>query len=409
MQSYVKRKNYIDKLLKWKDTQLIKVITGVRRSGKSVLLQQYIEELLKQGISREQIVFVNLESLDYIEIQDYMALYEYLKLKLVTDKMTYFFLDEVQNIPDFQKAVDSLYMLPNTDIYITGSNAYLLSGELATLLSGRYIELNILPFSMQELSELYTYSPEQLFQQYLLYGGFPYLTGLPNLEARAYEYFDGIYNTIIIKDIEERSKRRETDSNKRKITDISLLRNIARFLADSIGNPISTKRIADYITSSGRKISQNTVGDYVSALVEPFVFYPVERYDITGKQLLKTQPKYYIVDLGLAKHLVKRSRYDLGFNLENIIYLELLRRDYKVYVGKVQDKEIDFLAEKGQERIYIQVCASMMEESTFNREMAPLKLVKDNYPKYIMTLDRFVLGNYEGINVINAIDWLLEN
>ena len=409
MQSYVKRKNYIDKLLKWKDTQLIKVITGVRRSGKSVLLQQYIEELLKQGISREQIVFVNLESLDYIEIQDYMALYEYLKLKLVTDKMTYFFLDEVQNIPDFQKAVDSLYMLPNTDIYITGSNAYLLSGELATLLSGRYIELNILPFSMQELSELYTYSPEQLFQQYLLYGGFPYLTGLPNLEARAYEYFDGIYNTIIIKDIEERSKRREADSNKRKITDISLLRNIARFLADSIGNPISTKRIADYITSSGRKISQNTVGDYVSALVEPFVFYPVERYDITGKQLLKTQPKYYIVDLGLARHLVKRSRYDLGFNLENIIYLELLRRDYKVYVGKVQDKEIDFLAEKGQERIYIQVCASMMEESTFNREMAPLKLVKDNYPKYIMTLDRFVLGNYEGINVINAIDWLLEN
>jgi len=239
-------------------------------------------------------------------------------------------------------------------------------------------------------------------------GSLPYVAMLDGSTEKADMYLEGIYNTIIVKDIEDRQKRKEQDPNKRKITDIALLKNISKFLASSVGNPISIKSIADYITSSGRSVSYNTVDDYVEALVEPYIFYPVERYDVLGKQLLKTNQKMYIVDLGIRRHLLPRKKYDLGFSLENVVFLELLRRGYEVSIGKVGTTEIDFVARKNDNVYYYQVTASMVEESTFEREMAPLRNINDNYPKTVITLDRFTLGNYEGIQVVNAIDWLLD-
>ena len=297
----------------------------------------------------------------------------------------------------------------NTDIYISGSNAYLLSGELATLLSGRYVEINMLPLSFAEFCELKSgEDKEKLFAEYMKSGGLPYVSMLNNDDEKINMYLEGIYNTIIVKDIEERQKRKETDPNKRKVNDIALLKNISRFLASSVGSPVSVKSITDYITSTGRKVSQNTVDDYMEALIEPYIFYPAERYDVLGKQLLKKNQKMYIVDLGIRRHLLARQRYDLGFSLENIIFLELLRRGYKVNVGKIGTTEVDFVARKNERVYYFQVTASMVEEATFEREITPLKNINDNYPKTIITLDRFTLGNYEGIEVVNAIDWLLE-
>ena len=249
---------------------------------------------------------------------------------------------------------------------------------------------------------------ESLFAEYIKNGGLPYITMLGNDSDKIDTYLEGIYNTIIIKDVEERQRRKESDPNKRKITDITLLKNISKFLASSIGNPISIKSISDFVTSNGRKISQNTVDDYVDALIEPYIFYPAERFDVLGKQLLKKNQKMYIVDLGLRRHLLPRARYDLGFSLENVIYFELLRRGYSVNIGKVGVTEIDFVARKNEEIHYYQVTASMLEETTFEREMAPFKSITDNYPKTVITLDRFTLGNYDGIEVVNAIDWLLK-
>ena len=404
----VQRNEYLEQLKKWKDEPLIKVVTGIRRSGKSTLLELYREYLKSQGVDDNQIVAINFEELEYEDLLDYKALYNYVKERLHSTKTTYVFLDEIQQVDNFQKAVDSLYVKKNVDVYITGSNAYLLSGELATLLSGRYVEIKILPLSFSEYCELKSNGDKELlFLEYMKNGGFPYIASLGNDSDMIDTYLEGIYNTIIVKDVEERQRRKESDSNKRKITDISLLKNISKFLASSIGSPISIKSIADYVTSSGRKVSQNTVDDYVDALVEPYIFYPAERFDVLGKQLLKKNQKMYIVDLGLRRHLLARRKYDLGFSLENIIYFELLRRGYSVNVGKVGLAEIDFVARKNEEVFYYQVTASMTEETTFEREMLPLRSISDNYPKTVITLDRFTLGNYDGITVVNAIDWLL--
>lgn len=404
----VQRNEYLEQLKKWRDEQVIKVVTGIRRCGKSTLLEMYQDYLKTQGVSDDQIISINFEELEYEELLDYKALYNYVKERLHQTKLTYVFLDEIQQVENFQKAVDSLYVKKNVDVYITGSNAYLLSGELATLLSGRYIEIKMLPLSFSEFCELKSPGDkEALFAEYMKHGGLPYVTTLENDSDKIDTYLEGIYNTIIVKDVEERQKRKENDPNKRKITDIALLKNISKFLASSIGSPVSIKSIADYVTSSGRKISQNTVDDYVEALIEPYIFYPAERFDVVGKQLLKTNQKMYIVDLGLRRHLLARKTYDLGFSLENIIYFELLRRGYSINVGKVGMTEVDFVARKNDEVHYYQVTASMVEETTFEREMSPLKSIKDNYPKTVITLDRFTLGNYEGIVVVNAIDWLL--
>lgn len=405
----VQRTEYLNVLKNWKDEQVIKVITGIRRCGKSTLLTLYQDYLRTQGITEDQIISINFEELENESLLDYKMLYDHIKQRLHAEKTTYIFLDEIQRVADFQKTVDSLYVKKNIDIYITGSNAYLLSGELATLLSGRYIEINMLPLSFAEFCEIKGGNEkDSLLAEYMKNGSLPYVAMLDGSTEKADMYLEGIYNTIIVKDIEDRQKRKEQDPNKRKITDIALLKNISKFLASSVGNPVSIKSIADYITSSGRSVSYNTVDDYVEALVEPYIFYPVERYDVHGKQLLKTNQKMYIVDLGIRRHLLPRKKYDLGFSLENVVFLELLRRGYEVSIGKVGTTEIDFVARKNDNVYYYQVTASMVEESTFEREMAPLRNINDNYPKTVITLDRFTLGNYEGIQVVNAIDWLLD-
>ncbi len=405
----IQRKEYLEQLINWKDEPVIKVVTGIRRCGKSTLLEMFQNYLKSLGVSDDQIVSINFEELEYDSLLDYKSLYEYIKERLHKTKKTYVFLDEIQQVEDFQKVVDSLYVKKNVDVYITGSNAYLLSGELATLISGRYVEINMLPLSFREFCEVNDREDkDNLFAEYMTTGGMPYVATLNKQTDMVDTYLEGIYNTIIIKDIEERQKRKEKDPNKRRITDIALLKNISKFLANSIGNPVSVKSIADYIVSSGRKVSQNTVDDYVQALVEPYIFYPVDRYDVLGKQLLKQKQKLYIVDLGLQRHLLARQKYDLSFSLENIIFFELKRRGYSINIGKAGTKEIDFVARKNDDVHYYQVTASMVEESTFEREISPLKSINDNYPKTILTLDRFTLGNYEGIEVVNAIDWLLE-
>lgn len=403
----VERKEYLDQLWAWKDEQQIKVVTGIRRCGKSVLLAQYQQRLLAEGVAPEQIISINFEDLDYESLKDYMELYRYLKGRLCTGKMTYIFLDEIQEVPAFEKVVDSLYIRNQVDVYITGSNAYMLSGELATRLSGRYIEIKMLPFSFREYTDVTGLPKEEAFAEFMKTGGIPYVAVMNRTDEKVDQYLEGIYNTVIVKDIEQRQVRREAEGGIRKITDITLLKTIARYLASVIGSPVSMKNITDYLTSSGRKVSQNTVSDYVDALAESFIFYPVERFDIVGKQLLKINNKFYMVDMGIRNHILPRKRYDLGFTVENIVYLELLRRGYKVNIGKYGSTEVDFVTQKEGVLTYYQVTADMTAEETFEREMRPLRGIQDNYEKIVLTLDRFSIGNYDGIKVVNVMDWLL--
>ena len=403
----VERKEYLDQLWAWKDEQLIKVVTGIRRCGKSTLLEQYQERLKTAGVDAEQIISVNFEDLDNEPLLDYKELYRYIKERLCADKMTYIFLDEIQNVPSFEKVVDSLYVKDKTDVYITGSNSYMLSSDLATLLSGRYVEISMLPLSFREYVTVTGMQKEPAFTEYMKTGGIPYVAVMNRTDEKVDQYLEGIYNTVIVKDIEERQARKEKDAGKRKITDIALLKTIARYLASVVGSPVSMKSVTDYLVSSGRKVSPNTVSDYVEALTESFVFYPAERFDIVGKQLLKVNKKMYIVDLGLRNHILPRKRYDLGFSIENIVYFELLRRGYKVNIGKYGSTEVDFVTQKQGVLTYYQVTADMTAEETFEREMKPLRSIQDNYEKVVLTLDQFSLGNYEGIKVINVVDWLL--
>lgn len=402
------RREYLSRLLAWKDEQVIKVVTGIRRCGKSTLLKQFQDHLLEEGVSQEQIISINFEDLDYEDLLDYKALYAYIKHRLCPDKMTYIFLDEIQKVDSFQKAVDSLFIKENTDIYITGSNAYLLSGDLATLLTGRYVEISLLPLSFVEYLECSGETGEQALASYMKFGGFPYLSQMENTVEKVDTYLEGIYNTVVVKDIEDRQLRKHPDPNKRKITDITLLKTIARYLASVIGSPVSVKSVSDYLVSSGRKVSPNTVDNYMEALQESFIFYPVERFDINGKQLLKVNRKWYIVDLGLRNHILPKKRYDLGFSLENIVFFELLRRGYQVNVGKNGDTEVDFVAQKQGVLHYYQVTADMTNEDTFDREIRPLQSIKDNYEKIILTMDHMTPGDYEGIKVVHLLDWLLE-
>lgn len=403
------RKNYLDKLISWKDHDIIKVITGIRRCGKSTLLKQFQNYLTDNGVTEEQIISINFEDLEFEDLLDYRSLYKYVKNNLLPDKKMYVFLDEIQKVSNFEKAVDSLYIQKNVDVYITGSNAYILSSDLSTLLSGRYIEISMLPLSFKEVYEEKGGDKEEVFNQYLKYGGFPYLTAISLDEEQTNMYLEGIYNTVIIKDIEERENRKNLDPNKRKITDIVLLKSIARYLASTIGSIVSVKNVTGYLTSNGRKVSASTVDDYMEALREAFIFYPVERFDISGKKMLKTLNKWYIVDLALRDYMVPKKTYDLGFSLENTVYFELIRRGYRVSIGKTETAEVDFVAQKNGEMIYYQVSASMLDQRTFERELLPLRSIKDNYKKIVLTLDKFTQGNYEGIKVVNAIDWLLEN
>ena len=348
----VERKEYLDQLWAWKDEQQIKVVTGIRRCGKSVLLEQYQQRLLANGVTSEQIISINFENLDYEPLKDYMKLYNYLKERLCADKMTYIFLDEVQEVPSFEKVVDSLYIRDHVDVYITGSNAYMLSSELATLLSGRYTEIKMLPLSFREYMVVTGMAKEEAFAEFMKTGGIPYVAVMNRTDEKIDQYLEGIYNTVIVKDIEQRQARREKEGGKRKITDIALLKTIARYLASVIGSPVSMKSRTDYLTSAGRKVSQNTVSNYV-------------------------------------------------------VYLELSRRGGKVNIGKCGSTEVDFVTQKEGVLTYYQVTADMTAEETFEREMRPLRSIQDNYEKIVLTLDRFSLGNYDGIKVVNVIDWLL--
>ena len=403
----VQRKEYLDQLINWRDEQVIKVVTGIRRCGKSTLLLQFQQWLKENEVTDEQIVSVNFEELEYEELLDYKKLYQYLKERLVSGKTTYIFLDEIQKVSSFEKVVDSLYVKPNVDLYITGSNAYMLSGDLATLLTGRYVEIKMLPLSFGEFLSMTGLEPEQGFSEYLRNGGMPYIAAMNRTDEKVSTYLEGIYNTVIVKDIEDRQARKESDPSKRKITDIALLKTIAKYLASVIGNPVSVRSITDYLISNGRKISPNTVNDYVEALTESFIFYPAERFDIVGKQLLKANRKMYIVDLGLRNHILPRRSYDLGFSLENMVYFELLRRGYKVTIGRVGNTEVDFVAEKQGAYEYFQVTADMTAKETFDREIRPLENIRDNYEKTILTMDRLTPGNYNGIQVRYLLDWLI--
>ena len=407
MSALAERKEYLEQLKAWKDEQVIKVVTGILRCGKSTLLSQYQQQLKTTGITDEQIVSVNFEELEYEELLDYRKLYSYLKERLCAEKTTYIFLDEIQKVPFFEKVVDSLYVKPNVDIYITGSNAYMLSGDLVTLLTGCYVEIKMLPLSFREFLCITGMDAERGLAEYLRDGGLPYIAVMNRTAGKVETYLEGIYNTVIVKDIEDRQARKESNPDKRKITDILLLKTIAKYLASVAGNPVSVRSITNYLTSNGRKISPNTVSDYVEALTESFIFYPAERFDIVGKQVLQTNRKLYIVDLGLRNHILPRRQYDLGFSLENIVYFELLRRGYRVMIGKVGSTEVDFVAEKQGVYVYFQVTADMTAQKTFERELRPLTLIRDNYEKIVLTNDRLTLGNYNGIQVKNLTDWLL--
>ena len=394
----INREDYLNKLIKFKDKELIKVVTGIRRCGKSTLFDLYIEYLLKNGVEKEQIIRLNLEDPIYYELNDYLKLYNYIKEKMNSNKMNYIFIDEVQNVPQFQKAVDGLYIQKNADIYITGSNAYLLSGELATLLSGRYIEIKMLPLSFKEYrTAIPSENIDRLYQKYISLGSFPYTLKLDDIDE-VDMYIKGIYDSIILKDVMAR----------KNFQDMQMLQSIINFMLDNIGNLYSTNKIADYMTSNGRKISVHTVESYLTALTESFIFYKATRYDVKGKQYLKTGDKYYVADLGLRYFILGRKESGRGHILENIVYLELLRRGYDVYIGKIDEYEVDFVAINSKGIEYYQVAETVRSEETLNRELRTLDIIKDHYPKYLLTMDLDPETSYNGIRKINVLDWLLE-
>lgn len=386
----------MDNLIKWQNQKIIKIITGVRRCGKSTLLQQFQNYLQENGVSPEQCIAINFEDITAEPLQEYHALYEYVVGKLIPNKMNYLFFDEIQFVPKFQKAINSLLLRDNVDIYLTGSNAYLLSGELATLLSGRYIEIKMQPFTFKEFHFFLQGTPQEDFLLYCKKGGFPYAAGLQD-EEQEDQYLSSIYDSILLKDVAAR----------KKTIDLPLINNLMRFLADNIGNIVSSKKIADYLTSDGRKTNAVTITSHLKALKDAFIIYEAKRYDIKGKQLLRSLEKYYLTDLGFRSFLLGPQTKDLGRILENIVYLELVHRGYNVTVGKMREKEVDFIAEKKGAKIYFQVSASVKDPQTFKREITPLRETGDSYPKYILSLDEELLGE-DGINQKNIIDFLLE-
>ena len=394
----IPRDEYMDKLKRFKDKDLIKVVTGIRRCGKSTLFDLYIEYLLENGINKNQIIRLNLEDPIYNEINDYMKLYNYVSEKLNPDVKNYVFLDEVQNIPMFQKACDGLYIKKNVDLYITGSNAYLLSSDLATLLSGRYIEIKMLPLSFREfiIANNGDKNIDRLFQKYISFGSFPYVTNFDNIND-VDMYIKNIYDSIILKDIIAR----------KKFPDLQMLQSVINFMLDNIGNLCSTNKIADTMTSNGRNISVHTIESYITSLTESFIFYKSTRYDVKGKQYLKTGDKYYVSDPGLRYFLLGRKQGDNGRILENVVYLELLRRGYEVYIGKVDEYEVDFVAINSKGIEYYQVAETTREKSTLDRELRALSSIRDHFPKYILTLDIEPETTFDGIRKINVLDWLL--
>lgn len=394
----ITRKEYLDTLIHFREKNLIKVITGIRRCGKSTLFELFKEYLKESGVMESQIISINLEDGDYNSIQTYQDLYALVNAQLTPDTMNYVFLDEVQQVERFQKAVDSLYIKKNVDLYITGSNAYLLSGELATLLSGRYVEIKMLPLSFREYVS-YFGEPVDInrkYAEYLTNSSFPGTLELSRKQDIR-TYLEGIYTSIVLKDIVSR----------KRIADIPMLESVIRYMFDNIGNLCSSTKIANTMTSAGRKISVRTVESYLEALADSFILYRVDRYDVKGKQYLSTGFKYYLADIGLRYYLLGSKQVDFGHILENVIYLELLRRGYEVHIGKMGTAEVNFVAinENGVE--YYQVALSVLDESTLKRELTPLDSIPDHNPKFLLTMDVLPITSHNGIKQINALDWLL--
>lgn len=430
-----KRDLYLDKLIAFKDTEPVKVITGIRRCGKSSLMRLMIQYLKNNGTAAEQIVEMNFESMEYRGM-DCEGLYEYVKNRVVDGKTMYLFFDEVQRISQWQEAINSFRVDFQCDIYITGSNAYLLSSEFSTYLAGRYVEIKMLPLSFSEFIDFnnYTiknyqsptgkmrkriydrngesYEPDELFEAYLKFGGMPGIADVGLVQDKALTLLDGIYSTIVVRDILEREKRR----GQKQITDSDLLKKIIMFLADNIGNNTSVTSIGNTLVNEGlldegirkSKPAVKTVQSYVGALLESYVFYEIKRFDIKGKEYLRTLGKYYIVDIGLRNYLLGFRNGDTGHILENIVFFELLRRGYDVAIGKIDKREVDFIATKTDEKKYIQVTESMSSEETRKREFAALEAINDNYEKIILTRDNTLFNDYNGIKVMNVVEFLLQ-
>lgn len=399
--SRLQRTEYLNKLIAFQDKNIIKIITGIRRCGKSTLMEIFQDYLRSQGIAENQIISINFEDYDLRGLRDPEKLHAYVKERMEQGKMTYVFLDEIQHVDGWQEVVDSFYIKKNLDIYITGSNAYLLSSEIATLISGRYVEIKMLPLSFREFISArgMENNLSRGYMEYVESSSFPYALELSDHPKELRDYLEGIYNTVVVKDMVAR----------KKIPDVMMLESVARFIFDNIGSPLSTKKIADTMTSGGRKIDVRTVEKYVDALMESFIVYQAKRYNIRGKQYLKTLEKYYVVDMGLRYMLLGSRGTDVGHILENVIYLELLRRGQDVYVGKVDDLEVDFVAMDQKRITYYQVAASVRDENTLKRELASLQKINDHYPKVILTLDEDPEADYDGIRRINALEWLMGN
>ena len=397
----IQREQYLAFLRRHKDQDVIKVVSGVRRCGKSTLFELFKQELLASGVKANQIISINFEDLEFEPLQEYHALHEYIVERLILETPMYVFLDEVQHVPQFEKVVGSLFIKPNVDIYITGSNAYFMSSDIATLLTGRYVQVEMLPLSFKEFHSAYSQqnlSDMDIYNLYIEHSSFPRLVHVEDDESID-EYLESILNTVILKDIVTRLK----------ITDVPLLLDIIKYLLANIGSLINPTKIANTLTSYGRKTDNKTVEKYLQGLKDGLLIYEVNRFDVKGKALLQRNAKYYVVDSAFRKFLLSRTDSDRGHILENIVYLELIRRGYRVYVGHLQNGEIDFVAKKPHRLEYYQVSYTVMEDTTLRRELSPLEQLDDNYPKYLLTMDVLhKTDNHNGIEQKNVLDWLLE-
>lgn len=417
----INRPEYLNQLIEHKDVDLVKIVTGIRRCGKSSLLDLFHEHLLNSGVNEDHIIHMNLESLKYRNITNYTELYDYISERIPADctesnkstnasksTKTYLIFDELQAVENWQKAVESFRIDFNVDIYITGSNAYLLSSEFSTLLAGRYVEIRMLPLSFKEFLDFYNFpanaSTDEKFQKYLQFGGMPVLSEYKFNETRSMQALEGIYSTVILRDVLQRNEK----------ADQVVLQKLMTFLCSTIGSTTSPNSISKSLRAEGDiekttvSVASKTVSDYIRMLSNAFIIFPVQRYDIQGKELLKTLGKNYIIDLGFRNMLLGYRGTDRGHIIENVVFLELIRRDYRVYIGKVGSTEVDFVAEKPKEKIYVQVTESMQSPETRERELKPLRAIKDNYEKIVISMDRDYINSYDGIKAINLTDWLLK-
>ena len=408
MSELINRPEYLKQLIQNKDVDLIKIVTGIRRCGKSSLLDLFHQYLLENGVPKDNIIHMNLESLRYRDLTNYLNFYDYVKDLIAKKGKTYLIFDELQVIDQWEKAIESFRIDFDVDIYITGSNAYLLSTEFSTLLSGRYVEIRMLPLSFKEFITFYEFTSsttiEEKFQKYLQFGGMPILREYKFEQSRSNQALEGIYSTVVLRDILQRSNQ----------ADHLTLQKIMMFLCSNIGSITSPNNIGNILSKEGdissgkeKNIAGKTVEKYISLLRNAFIFHSVGRYDIKGKQLLKTLEKNYIIDIGFRNMLLGYRDADRGHILENIVFLELLRRDYRVYIGKIGETEVDFIAEKADDKIYIQVSESIQSPETRERELRPLRMIPDNYEKIVLSMDKNFITSYDGIKTLNLIDWLM--